>query len=73
MSEKGWRQAFVENGMIGARDNLSTKLRGYGFAPPPHLCMPPIYEELVTLLPKAAPVWYWDLFGDLLGEPPVLE
>lgn len=70
---KRWQSAFVQNGILGNRSGLSTKLKAYNFPLPAETAHPPTFDELVALMPKAAQVWYWDLFGGLLEAPPALD
>lgn len=70
---QSWRSAFVQNGILGNRTGLATKLNAYDFPGPAESIQPRTFDELLALMPKAAQVWYWDLFGSLLDAPPVLD
>ena len=73
LTSRSWRHAFMDNGILGARDRLSAKLREHHFSPPSLMPAPPSYEQLCAILPKASQVHYWDLFGDIIQEPPLLS
>lgn len=66
MSAKSWLPAFARTGIVGSRADLSTKLREH--CQQQETSLPPTFDELLAILPKAAQVWYWDVFGDLLGD-----
>ena len=72
LKDRPWRQAFLDNGILGERHCLSAKLRDHRF-PSPSVSPPPSYDLLSTILPKACQVHYWDLFGGVLRVPPLVD